>query len=130
MADPITIALATAVVTGVAGKISEHASEAVSEGLKRLQRAVFKRFRGDDAAQEAIDEARISPEDPAAIEAVAGHLERAAAEDPEIAGLMRRLGNQVEQHAGGDIVNNNVYGDLKGNSKVIQIRDSHGGINM
>jgi hypothetical protein len=130
MAGPITIALATAVVTGAAGKISEHASEAVSEGLKRLQRAAFKRFRDDDAAQGAIDEARISPEDPSAIEAVAGHLERAAAEDPEIAGLMRRLGGQVEQHAGGGIINDNVNADLKGHAEVVQMGDSHGGINL
>lgn len=129
MADPITIALATAVATGMAGKISEHASEAVGEGLKRLQRAVFKRFRGDAAAQEAMDEVRISPEDPAAAEALAGFLERAAAQDPEIAELMDGLGSHIEQDGESNVINQ-INGDVSGRAKVVQGRDFHGDIHL
>ncbi|WP_306368816.1 hypothetical protein [Nocardiopsis sp. CC223A] len=129
MADPITIALATAVVTGVAGTISEHASEAVSEGLKRLQRAVFKRFRGDDAAQEAMDEARLSPQDPAAMGTLAEFLERAAAADPEIADLMNRLGTYVGQDGEGNTTNR-IHGDVSDRAKVVQARDVQGDIHL
>ncbi|MGQ4266758.1 hypothetical protein [Nocardiopsis changdeensis] len=58
MADPVTIALATAVVTGMASKISERAGEAVGEGLKRLRRAVFKRFRGDVSGRARVVQGR------------------------------------------------------------------------
>lgn len=129
MADPITIALATAVATGMASKISEHASEAVGEALKRLQRAVFKRFRGDDAAQEALDEARISPEDPAVMETLADLLERAADADPEIADLVDRLGSHVEQGGEGNVINQ-IHGDVSDRARVVQGRDFQGDIHL
>ncbi|MFY7067889.1 hypothetical protein ACOQFV_18705 [Nocardiopsis changdeensis] len=131
MADPVTIALATAVVTGMASKISERASEAVGEGLKRLRRAVFKRFRGDEAAQDALDEAMLDPDDLAAVEAVAGHLERIAAQDPEIGALVRELGAQVEvgQEGEGNVVNQ-IHGDVSGRARVVQGRDFHGDIHL
>ena len=131
MADPVTIALATAVVTGMASKISERASEAVGEGLKRLRRAVFKRFRGDEAAQDALDEAMLDPDNPAAAEAVAGHLERIAAQDPEIGALVRELGAQVEvgQEGEGNVVNQ-IHGDVSGRARVVQGRDFHGDIHL
>ncbi|MEU0488142.1 hypothetical protein ABZ249_02860 [Nocardiopsis sp. NPDC006139] len=131
MADPVTIALATAVVTGMASKISERAGEAVGEGLKRLRRAVFKRFRGDEAAQDALDEAMLDTDDPAAVEAVAEHLERIAAQDPEIGALVRELGAQVEvgQEGEGNVVNQ-IHGDVSGRARVVQGRDFHGDIHL
>ncbi|MDT0329160.1 hypothetical protein [Nocardiopsis lambiniae] len=129
MADPVTIALATALVTGAAAKISEHAGETVVEGLKRLQRAVFKRFRGDAAAQEALDEARVDSDDPAAIEAVAEHLERAAAEDPEIGSLVRELRGQVSQRSEGS-VSNRITGGVSGNARVFQGGNVQGEIRL
>jgi transposase len=131
MADPLTIALATAVVTGMASKISEHASESVGEGLKRLRRAVFKRFRGDEAAQDALDEAMLDADDPAAVEKVAEHLERAAALDPEIGALVRELGSQVEidQEGDGNVVNQ-IHGDVSDRARVVQGRDFHGDIHL
>ena len=131
MADPITVALATAVVTGMASTISEHAGEAVTEGLKRLRRAVFKRFRADEAAQDALDEALLDTDDPAAVEAVAGHLERLAARDPEIGALVRELGAQVEvgQEGTGNVTNQ-IHGDVGDRAKVVQGRDFHGDIHL
>ncbi|MFD6097215.1 hypothetical protein ACFVWN_17590 [Nocardiopsis flavescens] len=131
MADPVTLALATAVVTGVATKISEHAGTAVTEGLARLRRAAFAWFRGDDGAREALDEALLSTGDPAALEAVAGHLERASAQNPEIAALMRELGAEVDvsQEGEGNTVNQ-IHGDVSGSARVVQARDFHGDIHL
>ncbi|CAL9534820.1 hypothetical protein SUDANB121_04133 [Nocardiopsis dassonvillei] len=131
MADPITLALASALVGGASSKVAEQVSGAVGEGLKRLRQAVLTWFRGDPQAQEALDRARASADDPAALEALAGHLERAAAQDPEIGALVRELGPGIEvgQEGEGNVVNQ-VHGDVGGGAKVVQGRDFHGDIHL
>jgi len=129
MADPVTLVLATAVVTGVASTISEAATEATGAALKALRASVFAWFRASPDTQAVLDEALLEPEEPRALEAVAQALERAEREDPGIRELLRELRPQVAQ-AGHGAVHNSVSGDVSGSARVVQGRDFHGDIHL
>ncbi|MCY9785749.1 hypothetical protein KIK06_17825 [Nocardiopsis sp. EMB25] len=123
MPDPSTIALATAVATGTVAKIAEVVSQATIDDFKSFRKTVFRYFRGDPEAQEALDEALLEPDDEAAITAVAGHLERAAEAEPEIRRFMDALAAQPGQVTYGPVVNR--ADDVSGT--VIQVGHVHGG---
>lgn len=131
MADPVTLAIATAVVTGAVGKITEAATGGTVAALKSLRKAVFARFRSDPEAQDALDEALLEPEDPEALTAVAEHLERAEGADPGIRALMDELRREVVQEGDGAVYNN-FQGDVSDNARVIQGRDwnVHGDVTL
>lgn len=129
MADPATLAIATAVVTGAVTKITETATEDTLASFKSLCKAVFARFRSDPRAQEALDEARLEPEDPEALTAVAEHLARAEGEDPGIGRLMDQMRQEVVQEGEG-AVHNSIQGDVSGQARVVQGRDFHGDVRL
>ncbi|PDP86916.1 hypothetical protein CQJ94_15015 [Glycomyces fuscus] len=127
MADPVTLAIATAVVTGAVGKITEAASEGAVTAFKALRKAVFARFRSDPESQEVLDDALLEPEDGEALAAFAERLERVEREDPAIRGLMEELRGEVAQEGDGAVYNS-IQGDVSGRARVFQGRDFHGDI--
>ncbi|WP_435108329.1 hypothetical protein [Nocardiopsis synnemataformans] len=129
MADPVTLAIAAAVVTGAVGKITEAATGGTVAAFKSLRKAVFARFRSDPESQQALDDALLEPEDPEALAAVAEHLERAEGADPGIRGLMQELRREVVQEGDG-AVHNSIQGDVSGKARVFQGRDFHGDIHL
>ncbi|OLT25574.1 hypothetical protein BJF83_05275 [Nocardiopsis sp. CNR-923] len=129
MPDPATLALAAAVATGAVSKIAEVVSQATIDDFKSFRKTLFRHFRGVPEAQEALDEARVEPDDEDAIASVADHIERAAAADPDIRRLVDALTAQASQEGGG-AVHNSIRGDVSGGAKVIQTRDIHGSVNL
>ncbi|MEV2274199.1 hypothetical protein AB0I72_01315 [Nocardiopsis sp. NPDC049922] len=129
MPDPATLALATAVATGAVSKIAEVVSQATIDDFASFRKALFRFFRGVPEAQEALDEARVEPDDADAIASVADHIERAAAADPELRRLVDALTVEVAQEGDGAVYNS-IQGDVSGNAKVIQTRDIHGPVNL
>ncbi|WP_046471057.1 hypothetical protein [Allosalinactinospora lopnorensis] len=122
MIDDVTIAIATA----VAGKVGESLTKGAGEALKKLRKAVFERFRDHPEAQKALAEAQIDAEDTVVVRELAGHLDTARTEDPEIRRLIERL--RPEFDAGRDNVHNTISGDVHGTA--IQARDISGGLNL
>jgi hypothetical protein len=129
MADPVTLAIATAVVTGAVGKITEAATGGTVAAFKALRKAVFARFRSDPESQEVLDDALLEPEDTGALTAFAERLERAEGEDPRIRGLMEELRREVVQEGDG-AVHNSIQGNVSGEARVFQGRDFHGDITL
>ncbi len=129
MADPATLAIATAIVTGAVTKITESATDGTVTAFRSLCRAVFARFRSRPEAQEALDEARLAAEDPAALATVVEHLEHAESEDPGIRRLMDELRREVVQEGDGAVYNS-IQGGVSGHARVIQARDFHGDITL
>ncbi|MDT0302334.1 hypothetical protein [Streptomonospora wellingtoniae] len=120
MVDQVLIAIAAA----VAGKAVEPMTEHAVSALRGLRKAVIERFRDDPQARGALEAAQIDNEDDEAVEALAGHLDSAAASDPAIG----RLTDALRPHFGaadGGVVNT-VQGDVSGS--VVQARDIHGGV--
>lgn len=129
MADPATLAIATAVVTSAVTKITESATDGTVAAFKSLCKAVFLRFRSAPQAQDALDGARLEPDSPKALAAVAEHLERAEGEDPEIRRLMQVLRQEVVQEGDGAVYNS-IQGEVSGGARVFQGRDIHGNVNL
>jgi hypothetical protein len=129
VADPVTLAIAAAVVTGAVGKITEAATEGTVAAFKSLRKAVFARFRSDPESQQVLDDALLEPEDPEALAAVAERLERAEGEDPAVRALMGELRREFVQEGDG-AVHNSIQGDVSGQARVFQGRDFHGDIHL
>jgi hypothetical protein len=129
MADPATIAIATAAATGMATVFSEKVSQGTVALVNKLAMALTKRFGQEPEAQQALVAARFEgPEQQQAIATVAEHLERAERDDPEIAELMERLRPLAVQNEGGTVVYNHNTGDIGGQSIMIQAGHIHGGV--
>ncbi|MFI6574577.1 hypothetical protein ACIBFB_02160 [Nocardiopsis sp. NPDC050513] len=128
MPDPATLALAAAVATGAVSKIAEVVSQATIDDFKSLRRTLFRYFRGVPDAQEALDEARVEPDDDDAIASVADHIERAAAADPEVRRLVDALTAEIGEDRGGTHVNSFSGDNRHGIS--IQARTVNGGVHQ
>ncbi len=132
MADPITIAIITALATASASRLGDGLGEGVVSTFRSLYRSVTKRFRSEPEAMEALDDLRLEEDDAEALGVVSAHLDRAAHEDPEIGRLLEELRsgvNEINQRGDGTVVNQ-IQGDVSGSAKVVQGRDFHGGIHL
>lgn len=130
MADPISITIITALATASATRLGESLAEGTVNVFKSLYKAVNDRFRSHPEALHAMEELRLDPDDPAALETASAYLEWAAGEDPQIAGLLDELRSVVVEQQGDDTVVNQIHGDVSGDARVIQGRDFHGDIRL
>ena len=130
MADPISIAIVTALATASATRLGESLAEGTVNVFKSLYKAVNERFRSRPEAQHAMEELRLDPDDPEAREAATAYLEWAAGEDPRIAGLLEELRSVVVEQEGDGTVVNQIHGDVSGGARVVQGRDFHGDIRL
>ncbi|KOX20843.1 hypothetical protein [Nocardiopsis sp. NRRL B-16309] len=122
MADPATIAIATAAATGLATVFGQRATDATMNLVNKLALALSRRFGDSPEAQEALVAARFEgPEQARAIETVAEHLERAERSDSEIADLVARLRPLVSAQDGSSVTNH--VGDVGGHAQVVQAGD-------
>lgn len=122
MADPATIAIATAAATGLATVFGERATDATMALVNKLALALANRFGKDPEAQQALVAARFEgPGQARAIATVAEHLEEAERSDPEIADLVARLRPCVTTGGEGSVTNS--VGSVSGHGQVIQARD-------
>lgn len=119
MADPITMAIASA----VAGKAAESMTDQARQCLAVLVRRIREKFRDRPARQAALEAV---PGDPGTL---ARALDEASAEDPEFGTQIRELWYQVGmQVAAGDQGTVNVFHGHAG--KVVQLRDVHGDLSI
>jgi hypothetical protein len=116
MADPVTLAIATA----IAGKTAVSLTDQAREGLVALVRRVREKFRDRPAARAALDAAQ---HDPGAVPGLAHALDQASAEDPEFGRQIRALWTQV----GHDGVVNVFHGRA---DQVVQLRDVYGDLHI
>jgi len=114
MADPVTMAIATA----VAGKTAESLTDQARRGLSALVRRIREKFRDRPADQAALDAAAQDPD------ALARALDEASAEDPEFGRQLRDLWRQLQP---GAQVLNVFHGRA---DKVVQLRDIHGDLHI
>lgn len=121
MADPLTLAIATAVASGISGK----AAEAMTEQARQAVAAIIAKLRaklGVHPAELAI--ASDGSPDPVVLADV---LEREFAADPGFRDEVKSLWVQVAPTVTGDAVSNVFTGQA---DRVIQMRDVHGDINL
>jgi hypothetical protein len=116
MADPITVAIATA----IAGKTTESLTDQAREGLAALVRRIREKFRDRPAACAALAAAEDDPDTAAGL---AHALDEASAEDPEFGRQIRALWTRI----GDDGVVNIFHGRA---DQVIQLRDVHGDLHI
>jgi hypothetical protein len=119
MADPVTMAIATA----VAGKAAESLTEQARQCLAALVRRVREKFRDRPAGQAALAAAQDDPGSGALAGELARALDEASAEDPEFGRQIRDLWSQVRAC---DVVN--VFHGRA--DKVVQLRDVHGDLHI
>ena len=125
MADPVTMAIATAVV----GKAAESLTDQARESLAALVRRIREKFRDRPAAQSALDAAQDDPDSGALAGELARALEEASAEDPDFGEEIRSLWSQVRTTAAaGDHGVVNVFHGRA--DKIVQLRDVHGDLNI
>lgn len=117
MADPLTLAIATAVAGKAAEGMTEQARQAVAVIVGKLRAKLGK--YPHPAGLAVVDEG--SPE------ALAGLLDREFAADPGFRDEIKALWLQAAPAATGDAVSNVFYGQA---DQVIQLRDVHGDINL
>lgn len=91
MTDPMSIAIATAIV----GKAVEIAGEQARETVAALARKVRDKFRGRPAEEAILAAAAAEPESIERVTELAGALRRTALEDPTFDTALRDLWNQV-----------------------------------
>ncbi|MFB4306839.1 hypothetical protein [Actinomadura sp. GTD37] len=122
MADPMTIAIATA----MAGKAVEVAGEPVRAAVAELAQRVRERFRGRPAEEAALagaiaDDGRIGE--------LQAAVRRLLDEDPEWGARLEAIWNQAQTAAtaSGDGVVNVHNGPAE---KVVQLRDVQGDLNI
>jgi hypothetical protein len=120
MADPITLAIASA----VAGKATEALSDQAKQTVAAIARRIREKFRGHPAELATLDAAK---NDHARIEELAVLLDEASAEDPEFGSQIRELWIQGCLMATDGGVVNLFHGKA---DKVIQLRDVHGDLNI
>jgi hypothetical protein len=120
MADPLTMAIATAVV----GKATESLTGQATQAIAAIRRKIQERFRGDPGELPALDAAR---DDPSAAAGLARFLDAEFAADPAFRDEIRALWLQAAPAATDDAVSNVFYGKA---DKVVQLRDVHGDLNI
>jgi len=120
MADPITVAIASA----VAGKATEALSDQARQAIAAIIQRVKEKFRGHPAKLATLDAVR---DDHARVEELAILLDEASAEDPEFGSQIRALWNHTGLTAADGGVVNLFHGEA---DKVIQMRDVHGDLNI
>jgi hypothetical protein len=125
MADPVTLAIATA----VAGKAAESLTDQARECLASLVRRIREKFHDRPAGQAALAAAQDDPGSGTAVGQLARALDEASAEDPEFGIQIRELWGRVRitAAAGDDGVVNFFHGRA---DKVVQLRDVHGDLNI
>jgi hypothetical protein len=116
MADPVTLAIATA----IAGKMTESLTDQARESLAALARRIREKFRDRPAARAALAAAQ---DDPGAVAGLAHALDETSAEDPEFGRQIRALWTRI----GNDSVVNVFHGRA---DKVVQLRDLHGDLHI
>jgi hypothetical protein len=120
----------TAVAVAVAGKLTETLTTGAKTALGKLVNLVRHKVASDDAAQHALTEAQMAPDDADRVTALAKQLERLAAEDPNFAERLRDLwpqaSAQLNAQTGGVV--NEVSGSVSGH--VVQARDIKGGVSF
>lgn len=120
MADPLTLAVASAVAGKTAEVMTEQARQAVSAIVQKL-RAKFRHHPADLATLDAAADGEAEPE------VLAGVLEREFAADPAFGDEIRTMWLQAAPAATDDAVSNVFYGQA---DKVVQLRDIHGDLNI
>jgi hypothetical protein len=116
MADPVSLAIATA----IARKTAESLTDQARESLAALARRVREKFRDRPAARAALAAAQV---DPGAVPELAHVLDQASAEDPEFGRQIRALWTQVGQDG--------VVNVFRGRAdQVVQLRDVHGDLHI
>ena len=125
MADPISMAIATAVASGMAQSLTDQAREATAALLRRIR----EKFKEQPTAQAALDAARDTPDSAARVSELARALDEAGSDDPEFRSQIRQIWSQISSttHARDDAVVNTFHGQAQ---KVVQLRDVHGDINI
>jgi hypothetical protein len=113
MADPVTIAIATA----VAGKAAESLTDQVSRPVATIVARIRDRFRDRSAEREVV---AVAEREPKRVEELAELLQAEMDSDPSFGAEIRALWQQV-----GTI--NIVHGNV---GKVVQVRDVHGDLNV
>jgi hypothetical protein len=121
MADPVTMAIATA----VAGKAAESLTDQARECLAALARRIRDKFRDRPAGQAALAAAQDDPGSGAAVGELARALDEAGAEDPEFGRQVRELWTQVRAGDHGAV---NIFHGRA--DKVVQLRDLHGDLHI
>jgi hypothetical protein len=120
MADPLSMAIATA----VAGKAAESLTGQAASAVAAIRQKIRARFHGDAGEVPALDVAR---DDPSVAAGLARFLDAEFAADPAFRDEIRALWLQVGPAATDDAVSNVFYGKA---DKVIQLRDVHGDLNI
>lgn len=116
MADPVSLAIATA----IAGKTAESLADQAKQSLAALARLIREKFRDRLAASAALAAAA---DDPGAVGELAHALDEACAQDPEFGRQVRVLWSRISD----DGVVNIFHGHA---GKVVQLRDVHGDLHI
>jgi uncharacterized protein YbjT (DUF2867 family) len=113
MPEPILVSIAAALA---------------AKTVQSVYELVKKKFADRKEAKAALEAAEGKPADSPEVLALAGHLERTEAEDPQFAAGLRQLWNSqtVNQSGVGTTINNSMSGTSSG--PVIQIGQVHGGM--
>ena len=129
MTDPITLAIAGAIATGIATRGGESLSNAAENAINALTRRVRDRFRGRAADEATLEAASTDPGSEEKALELAVALQRVMSEDPAFGADVRALWSQVrtEATAQDDGVVNNFHGQAHTS---IQMRDVHGGLTI
>lgn len=124
MADPMTIAIATA----MAGKAVEVAGEPVRAAVAELAQRVRDRFRGRPADEQALERAR-GDQGHKELQFLQLAVQRLLEEDPELRIGLEAMWNQAHTSAAasGDGVVNLLNGTA---DRVVQLRDVHGDLTI
>ena len=125
MTDPITLAIAGAIATGVATKAGESLSNAAQNAIAALTHTIQKRFGGHSGHESALEAAKADPESEQKTMDLAETLQTVMDEDPAFAEEVRSLWGRIDAHD--DAVVNNFQGRA---NTVVQLRDVHGGLTI
>lgn len=120
MADPITLAIATA----IAGKAAESLTDQARECLASLVQRIREKFRDQPTAGVALEAAR----DDQGVSELARALDEACTQDPEFRAQIHALWSQVRTAAAGDQGVVNVFSGRA--DKVVQLHDIHGDLHI
>jgi hypothetical protein len=120
MADPLSMAVATA----VAGKAAESLTGQAGQAIAAIRRKIRERFHRDPGEVPAPD---ATHDDPSAAAGLVRFLDAEFAADPAFRDEIRALWLQAAPAATDDAVSNVFYGKA---DKVVQLRDVHGDLNI
>jgi hypothetical protein len=123
MADPVTMAIATA----VAGKAAESLTGQAQASLAALVARIRERFRDRPGRQAVLAAAQGDPGSGELAGELARALDEASAEDPDFGQEIRELWREVGLTAGDHGVVNVFHGRA---DNVVQLRDVHGDLRI